>query len=46
MVRLLLGHRSIETTLKSYVGLESIHASEVFGQIIGDKLQSEWETRI
>ena len=34
LVRLLLGHRSIETTLKSYVGFESIHASEVFGQII------------
>jgi integrase len=39
LVRLLLGHRSIETTLKSYVGLESIQASEVFGQIIRDKLQ-------
>lgn len=39
LVRLLLGHRSIETTLKSYVGLESIQASEVFGQIIRERLQ-------
>jgi site-specific recombinase XerD len=46
LVRLILGHRSIETTLKSYVGLESIQASEIFGQIIRDKLQSSHEQRI
>ena len=46
LVRLLLGHRSIETTLKSYVGLESIQASEIFGQLIRGRLQSENEERI
>jgi hypothetical protein len=45
LVRLILGHRSIETTLKSYVGLESIQASEVFGQIIRDRLQTGREAR-
>jgi len=43
LVRLILGHVSIETTLKSYVGLESIQASEVFGQIIQGRLESEDE---
>jgi hypothetical protein len=45
-MRLLLGHRSIETTLKSYVGLESTYASETFGRLIREKMQSNHERRI
>jgi hypothetical protein len=33
-VRLLLGHRSIETTIRFYCGLESTQASEVFSEIV------------
>jgi hypothetical protein len=38
LVRQLLGHRSVQTTINAYVGLESIQASEVFGKIISEKI--------
>jgi integrase len=41
LVQLLLGHRDIGTTLNSYVGLESIHASEVFARIIEGRLTGD-----
>jgi integrase len=34
LVRRLLGHRSVQTTVRAYVGLENIQASKIFGQIV------------
>jgi integrase len=34
LVRRLLGHVSIETTINAYVGLETIQASEIFSKIV------------
>jgi hypothetical protein len=34
LVRQLLGHRNVQTTINSYVGLETIHASEIFSKIV------------
>jgi Phage integrase family len=38
-VRLLLGHRSIQTTIAFYVGLESTQASEVFADLIRKQIK-------
>ena len=38
LVQLLLGHRNGDTTLRAYVGFESIHASEVFGEMLIEHL--------
>jgi integrase len=43
LVRQLLGHRSVQTTINAYVGLESIPANEIFGQIIMDQMGDESE---
>ena len=44
LVRLCLGHRNVQTTINSYVGLENIQASEIFGKIVmehlGDALEA------
>jgi integrase len=44
LVRQLLGHRNVETTINSYIGLESIQASEIYGRIVlehmGDGLEA------
>ena len=37
-MRQLLGHKNIQTTMKAYIGLESIHASEVFTGMISDMI--------
>jgi hypothetical protein len=37
----LLGHRSVQTTISAYIGLESIQASEIFGQIIAEKVSKK-----
>ena len=34
LVRRLLGHVSIETTVNAYIGLENIQASEIFGKLV------------
>jgi hypothetical protein len=34
LVRRLLGHRSVKTTINAYVGLENIQASEIFSKIV------------
>jgi site-specific recombinase XerD len=43
LVRRLLGHRNVQTTINSYVGLENIQASEIFNKIVlehfGDDLE-------
>jgi hypothetical protein len=34
----MLGHRSIQTTMNFYVGLENIQATEIFGDIIKQRM--------
>jgi integrase len=34
LVRRLLGHRNVQTTIKAYVGLENIQASKIFADIV------------
>jgi Phage integrase family len=43
LVRQLLGHRNIKTTLNSYIGLESIRASEIFGEMVMEQLANSEE---
>lgn len=38
LVRRLLGHRNIQTTINSHIGLENIQASEIFTRIVMDHL--------
>jgi integrase len=43
LVRQILGHRSVQTTINAYIGLENIRASEIFSEIViehmGDALE-------
>ena len=39
LVRRLLGHRSIVTTMNAYVGLETIESNRIFGDIIAAEVQ-------
>ena len=34
LVRQLLGHRNLQTTINAYIGLENIHASQIFSKIV------------
>jgi integrase len=34
LVRLLLGHRTVQVTIRNYIGLESTHAGEVYGDLV------------
>ncbi|GEM_PF-436861 len=34
LVRLLLGHRTVEITIRNYIGLETTHAGEVYGDLV------------
>jgi hypothetical protein len=43
LVRRLLGHRNVQTTINAYVGLENIHASEIFGKIVMEHLADDSE---
>ena len=38
LVRQILGHRSIATTMRCYVGLETIQASEIFTKMVMDEI--------
>jgi integrase len=44
LVRQILGHRSVQTTINAYIGLENIRASEIFSKIViehmGDGLEA------
>jgi integrase len=44
LVRLLLGHRSVQTTINAYIGLENMQASEIYSEIVlqhmGDGLEA------
>src|SRR5262249_9777807 len=41
LVRQLLGHKNVETTIKAYIGLDSVHASEIYNQIIIDHINGD-----
>ena len=43
LVRQLLGHRSVQTTINSYIGLENIQASEIFSKIVAAHMDDDWE---
>ncbi len=43
LVRQILGHRNIQTTINCYIGLDSIHASEIFTRIVMDQLDGSPE---
>jgi hypothetical protein len=44
IVRLLLGHRNVQTTMNAYVGLESIQASERYSKIVIEQLEGKPES--
>jgi integrase len=41
LVRQMLGHRNIQTTMNFYVGLENIQATEIFGDIIKQRMMTK-----
>jgi integrase len=41
LVRQLLGHRNVQTTINAYVGLENIQASEIFSKIVMEHLDDD-----
>jgi hypothetical protein len=43
LVRQLLGHRNVQTTINAYIGLENIHASEIFSKIVMKHMDDELE---
>ena len=43
LVRRILGHRNIQTTVNFYIGLENIQATEIFGDIIKERLNKSLE---
>jgi integrase len=43
LVRRLLGHRNVQTTINAYVGLENVQASEIFGKIVLEHLGDDLE---
>ena len=45
LVRQILGHRSIATTMRCYVGLETIQASEIFTKMVMDEIDAKLTDR-
>jgi integrase len=43
LVRQLLGHRSVETTINCYIGLDMIRASEIYTEIVMEHLDRDLE---
>jgi hypothetical protein len=43
LVRQLLGHRNVQTTIKAYIGLENMRASEIFSKIVMKHMDDELE---
>jgi len=35
---LILGHHNVQTTIRCYIGLKEIQATQIFGKIIKDRL--------
>jgi integrase len=44
LVRQILGHRSITTTMRCYVGLETIQASEIFTNMVVAEINQDLMT--
>ena len=40
LVRQLLGHRNVQTTIGAYIGLENIRASEIFSKIVMEHMDA------
>ena len=38
LVRLMLGHRSTQTTMRCYIGLKEVQVSQIFGELIRERL--------
>jgi integrase len=43
LVRRFLGHRNVQTTIKAYIGLENIQASEIFSKIVMEHMHHDLE---
>ncbi len=43
LVRQLLGHRNVQTTINSYIGLETIQASEIFSKIVEAHMEENFD---
>jgi hypothetical protein len=43
LVRLVLGHRSVQTTIRCYIGLKEVQASQIFGELIRERLTIDLE---
>ena len=43
LVRQLLGHRNVQTTINAYIGVENIHASKIFSKIVMQHLDDDLE---
>lgn len=43
LVRQILGHRNVQTTIKCYIGLDNIRASEIFSKIVLETLDEDPE---
>lgn len=43
LVRLILGHRSVQTTIRCYIGLKEVQASQIFGELIRERLTIDLE---
>jgi len=43
LVRQLLGHRNVQTTINAYIGLENIHASDIFSKIVMEHMDHDLE---
>jgi len=41
LVRQLLGHRNVQTTINAYIGLENIRASEIFSKIVMEHIDDD-----
>jgi len=41
LVRQLLGHKNVQTTINSYIGLDGIQASEIYNKIILDHINDD-----
>jgi integrase len=41
LVRQLLGHKNVQTTINAYIGLDGIQASEIYNKIILDHINDE-----
>ena len=43
LVRRLLGHRNVQTTNQAYIGLENIQASQIFAEIVKERMRDNLE---